>query len=367
MADVTALAMRPTPFFVETLQAEWDRGAAVAVIDHRLRGPELSRVLDMLAPTEIVDSVGRRTRHSSGRPTEDGDALIVATSGSTGFPKGVVLTHEAVQASADLTSRRLKIDSSDRWLCCLPVAHVGGLSVITRALLTGTAITVHDGFDPAAVTEAAHRHGVTRVSLVTRALGQVDSALFRTVLLGGAAPPQDRARNVIATYGSTETGSGVVYERKALDSVELRTDSESQLWVRSPTLLRCYRDGDDPKDADGWYPTGDAGQIVDGILSVSGRMADVIVTGGEKVWPGRIEPIIRSLPSVVEVVVVGRVHPEWGHQVTAVVEPSTVAPTLQEIKDAVRAELPDWWAPAALELVAGFPRTALGKIRRPEI
>ncbi|MFW2381975.1 MAG: AMP-binding protein, partial [Acidimicrobiales bacterium] len=131
MADVTALAMPATPTFVDILQAEWERGAAVAVIDHRLGGPELTRVLDMLAPTEVIDSDGERTRRSSGRRTEDGDALIVATSGSTAFPKGVVLTHEAVQASADLTSRRLKIDSSDRWLCCLPVAHIGGLSVIT--------------------------------------------------------------------------------------------------------------------------------------------------------------------------------------------------------------------------------------------
>ncbi|MFW2383845.1 MAG: class I adenylate-forming enzyme family protein, partial [Acidimicrobiales bacterium] len=268
---------------------------------------------------------------------------------------------------ADLTSRRLKIDSSDRWLCCLPVAHIGGLSVITRALCTGTALTVHDRFEPAAVTDAARRHGVSRISLVTRALGQVDPAMFRTVLLGGAAPPPHRPDNVIATYGSTETGSGVVYEREALDGVELRTDRNGQLWVRSPTLLRCYRDGADPKDPEGWYPTGDAGEIVDGTLRVSGRMADVIVTGGEKVWPARIEPIIRSLPSVVEVVVVGRVHPEWGHQVTAVVEPSAEAPTLQEIKDAVRAELPDWWAPGALELVESFPRTAMGKIRRSEI
>ncbi len=357
------------PLFVTALLSEWDRGCAVAPIDLRLDGAEQHRMLDTLAPTAVIGPDGERIERRSGRPTDDGDALIVATSGSTGHPKGVVLSHESVRASADLTSRRLGIDSSDRWLCCLPVAHIGGLSVITRAVLTDTALTVHDHFDPQAVIETVRREGVTRVSLVTRALRQVDPAIFRTVLLGGAAPPPDRAPNVIATYGSTETGSGVVYERKALDGVELRTDTDGQLWVKSPTLLRCYRDGVDPKDAEGWYPTGDAGEVVDGVLSVSGRMADVVVTGGEKVWPARVEPIIRSLPSVAEVVVVGRAHPEWGHQVTAVVEPADPAapPTLEEIRQAVRAALPPWWAPRAVELVESFPRTPLGKIRRTKI
>ncbi len=282
MAGVTALAMPANSLFVAALLSEWDRGCAVAPIDHRLDGSELHNVLDTLAPTAVIGPDGERTQRRSGRSTEDGDALIVATSGSSGHPKGVILSHEAVRASADLTSRRLDIDSSDRWLCCLPVAHIGGLSVITRALLRSTALTVHDHFDPEAVIEAVRREGVTRISLVTRTLRQVDPAAFRTILLGGAAPPQGRAPNVIATYGSTETGSGVVYDQKALDGVELRTDTDGQLWVKSPTLLRCYRDGADPKDTEGWYPTGDGGEIVDGVLSVSGRMADVVVTGGEK-------------------------------------------------------------------------------------
>jgi O-succinylbenzoic acid--CoA ligase len=361
--------MPASPLFVTSLLSEWDRGCAVAPIDHRLNGSELQSVLDALAPTAVIGPDGERIERRSGRATEDGDALVVATSGSTGHPKGAVLSHEAVAASADLTSKRLGIDSSDRWLCCLPVAHIGGLSVITRAVLTETALTVHDHFDPQAVIETVRRQGVTRVSLVTRALRQVDPAIFRTVLLGGAAPPPERAPNVIATYGSTETGSGVVYERKALDGVELRTDTDGQLWVKSPTLLRCYRDGVDPKDAEGWYPTGDAGEVVDGVLTVSGRMADVVVTGGEKVWPARVEPIIRSLPSVAEVVVIGRAHPEWGHEVTAVVEPTdpAVRPTLEEIRRAVRAELPAWWAPRAVEVVEKLPRTRLGKIRRNQI
>lgn len=370
MVSVTALAMPANERFVATLEAEWSSGSAVAPIDHRLTGSELQRVLEVLAPTSIIGPDGDRTLLESGRPAQDGDALVVATSGSSGFPKGVVLTHEAVKASAELTSRRLGVDAtSDRWMCCLPISHIGGLSVVTRALHTGTPLSMLERFDAAAVQAAVRSEGVTRISLVTRALTQIDPSLFTTVLLGGAAPPKDRPTNVIATYGSTETGSGVVYERAALDGVEMRVDESGQLWVRSPTLLRCYRDGSDPKDSNGWYPTGDAGSIDDGVLSVSGRIGDVIVTGGEKVWPARVEPLIRSLPSVADVVVVGRPHPEWGHEVTAVVEPSDSQhpPALDEVKAVVRKELPAWWAPRQLELVSKFRRTSLGKIERHRV
>lgn len=368
-ADLTALAVPAGPRFVEVLRREWDRGAAVCPVDDRLDTPERDRVLAALAPTHLVDESGARRRWPGGRPARNGDALVVATSGTSGFPKGVVLTHEATEASARLTSDRLMIDpAADRWLCCLPVAHIGGLSVITRALLTGTPLTVHDRFDPEAVQAAARIDGVTRVSLVTRALVQIDPALFTTVLLGGAAPPAQRPPNVIATYGSTETGSGIVYDRRRLDGVDLRTDGEGQLWVRSPTLLRCYRDGTDPKTPDGWFPTGDAATIDDGgLLHVHGRLAEVIVTGGEKVWPARVERLIAGLPGVAGVVVVGVAHPEWGQEVLARIEPDpgTRPPTLAEVRAAVRADLPSWWAPRRVEYVDRLRRTALGKIRRP--
>ncbi len=373
MTDLTALALPAGPAFVAALQGEWDRGAAVAPIDLRLPPTERATVLGELAPTHIIEADGERRSLGGGTPAESGDAVVIATSGSTGLPKGVVLSHEAVAASARITTAALGIDADqDRWLCCLPVAHIGGLSVIMRALLTRTPLTVHAGFDPAEVMHAVAEDKVTRTSLVTRALGQIDPALFTTILLGGAAPPSDRPENVIATYGSTETGSGVVYERTALQGVELRTDADGQLWVRAPTLLRCYRNGPDPKgtdpkDSDGWYPTGDAGVVDgDGVLSVSGRMADVIVTGGEKVWPARVEPLIAALTGVAGVAVVGRAHPEWGHEVVAVIEPINPAapPSIEAVRDAVRATLPSWWAPKRIELVTQLPRTPMGKIRR---
>lgn len=371
MSDLTALALPGGAPFVAALRGEWERGAAICPIDLRLPKAERDLLLAELAPTHIIEADGERRKLPGGRPVEAGDAVVVATSGSTGKPKGVVLSQSAVKASAKMTSDALDIDAAvDRWLCCLPVAHIGGLSVVMRALLTETPLSIHDRFNADSVMDSVRTSGVTRVSLVTRALAQVDPTAFTTVLLGGAAPPADRPSNVIATYGSTETGSGVVYERRSLSGVELRTDPEGQLWVRSPTLLRCYRDGSDPKDADGWYPTGDAGAVsADGVLDVSGRMADVIVTGGEKVWPARIEPLIAALPGVAAVAVVGREHLEWGHEVVAIIEPASFGapPSLDRIREAVTALLPMWWAPKRLELVASLPRTSLGKIRRDQL
>ena len=365
MADVVVLDLSPGPAFVDGLQRIWDDGDAAAPVDPTLPDAARSTWLDAVAPTAVLDAGGRRTL-DGGHPAEPGDALAVATSGSTGRPKGVVLTHDAVAASAEATSTRLGIDpGDDHWLACLPLHHVGGLSVVTRALHTGTPLTVHDGFDADAVMAAA-RGGVTRISLVTRALRQVDPAAFRTILLGGAAPPPDRPTNAIATYGMTETGSGVVYERAALDGVELRiVDDEVQL--RCPMLLRCYRDGSDPKTTDGWYPTGDLGSLDDeGVLRVEGRRGDVIVSGGEKVWPAAVEPVLQALDSVAEVAIVGRDDPEWGQRVEAVVVAADPAapPTIDELRAAVRAQLPHWAAPRTVRIVDALPRTSLGKVRR---
>ena len=111
------------------------------------------------------------------------------TSGTTGAPKGVVLTHDAVVASAVASSARLDVTADDHWLACLPLSHVGGLSVVTRALHTGTRLTVIGGFD----VDAVERSDATLVSLVSTALHRIDASRFRTILLGGARPPSDAA------------------------------------------------------------------------------------------------------------------------------------------------------------------------------
>jgi o-succinylbenzoate---CoA ligase len=367
-----ALALPAGPSFVEELQDAWDAGDAVLPVDLRLPAPARHHLLDALAPAVVVDADRRHTRRAGGREVEPGDALVVATSGSTGEPKGVVLTHEAVAASARATSARLGVDADrDRWLACLPLAHVGGLSVVTRALVTGTAVTVLDGFDAAAVTAEAEA-GATLVSLVTTALRRIDPGLFRTIVLGGAAPPADLPPNVVTTYGMTETGSGVVYDGRPLDGVEVRV-SDGEIHLRGPMLLRAYRgpDGDhDPTDGDGWFATGDGGEIDGaGRLVVHGRLGDMIVTGGENVWPDAVETVLRGHPAVAEVAVVGEPDDEWGARVVAHVVPAGPGdpPGLDELRDHVKQQLPPWCAPRRLVVAGELPRTALGKVRRASL
>ena len=327
----------PGPGFVAAVQRAWDSGDAVLPVDPRLPAPARQAVL---AAARSED------------PVEDGDAVVVATSGTTGEPRAVVLTHAAVAASAEATSARLGVDpATDRWLSALPLAHVGGLSVVLRSLLTGTPLT----FDPEAPA--------TLVSLVATQLRRMDVTRFRAVVLGGAAAPDDRPPNCIVTYGMTETGSGVVYDGVPLEGVEVRAVG-GELHVRGPMLLRCYRDGTDPKDAGGWLRTGDGGTVEGGVVRVAGRLADVVVTGGEKVWPDPVERILRRLPGVADVAVAGRPDPEWGQRVVAWVVPDGPPPDLDAVRDAVRAELPAYCTPKELVVVDALPRTALGKVRR---
>jgi O-succinylbenzoic acid--CoA ligase len=362
------------PRWVAELQRAWDAGDAVLPADTRLPRPALDALLVAMAPDELVEigsdgTVVRSPLHGA-RPVEDGDALVVATSGTTGVPKGVVLTHDAVAASALATSTRLSVDPDrHRWLACLPLSHVGGLSVVTRALHTGTDVEVHDGFDPARALDAASR-GATHVSLVATALRRIDPDAFECIVLGGSAPPASRPPHAVATYGMTESGSGVVYDGIPLDGVEVRA-VEGELHLRCPMLLRAYRDGSTPLTPDGWFPTGDLGEVdpTTGTVAVHGRAGDLIITGGENVWPTPVEAALAAHPDVREVAVVGRPDPEWGSRVVAIVVPvdPNRPPSLESLREVVKRTLPAHCAPREVEVVASLPQTALGKVRRGDL
>jgi O-succinylbenzoic acid--CoA ligase len=366
MDRLVALAMPGGDRFVDELRRAWDGGDAVLPVDVRLPDAAIAALLDEMAPTVVIDAHGDRVGRAGARPVEPGDALVMATSGTTGRPKGVVLTHTAIEASSRATSARLEVDPArHRWLACLPVAHIGGLSVVTRSLHTGTPFEVQPAFDATAVQAAAAR-GATHTSLVPTALARIDPTTFERILLGGAAPPEHIPPNCVVTYGMTETGSGIWYDDRPLDGVEVRV-VDDEIHVRAPMLLRCYRDGTDPKDADGWFPTGDAGELTaDGHLIVHGRRGDMIVTGGENVWPLAVEGVVARHPGVAEVLVVGRPDPQWGQVVTAVVVPADPSspPCLGELRDFARGELPPYALPRRLEVRDALARTALGKLRR---
>ena len=364
MPHLVAIDLPGGQAFVDALRRAWDDGDAVFPVDRRLPPAARAAVFESLRPDRLVDADGVRSLPGDG--VEPGDALVMATSGSTGTPKGVVLTHDAVAASAAATSARLRIGADDTWLACLPLAHVGGLSVVTRALHTGTGLVVHDGFDAERVADAA-RAGVTAVSLVSTALQRVDPSWFRVIVLGGSRPPDDRPSNCHTTYGLTETGSGVVYDGVPLDGVEVRISDDGEVLLRAPMMLRAYRDGSSPLDGDGWLHTGDLGRwLADGRIHVEGRRGDLIITGGENVWPDAVEAALLTHPAVAEVAVAGTADPEWGQRVVAWVVPAdpSAPPTLAELRRHVADTLPAFCAPKELRFATTLPRTALGKIQR---
>jgi O-succinylbenzoic acid--CoA ligase len=368
VADLVAIDLPGGPQFVQQLRSAWDEGSAVAPVDQRLAPPARERLLEVLRPAWVVTSDGRLPRPAA-LPVDDGDALVVPTGGSTGEAKAAVLTHAAVTASAMATSERLEVDPArHRWLACLPLSHIGGLSVITRSLLTGARLNVLDGFDAATVAAAGGPEVL--VSLVPTALARIDARLFYRVLLGGSEPPPALAPNVVTTYGMTETGSGVVYDGAPLRGVEISISPTGEVLLRCPMLMRAYRDGTAPFDEEGWFPTGDAGELDgQGRLQLHGRLSDMIITGGENVWPIAVERILRHHPGVGEVAVSSRPDPEWGERVVAFVVPADDAapPSLQELRALVRAELAAYAAPKELVLLASLPKTSIGKLRRSVI
>lgn len=364
MPHLVAIDLPGGDGFVDEVHRAWDDGNAVLPVDRRLPGPARAALFAALAPTRLVDALG--THRLEGRPVESGDALVVATSGSTGTPKGVVLTHDAVRASALASTARLGTSADDVWLACLPLAHVGGFAVLSRAVHTGAKLVVHDGFDAAAV-ELAARHGATATALVPTALQRIDPALFRVIVLGGARPPEQRPAHVRATYGLTETGSGVVYDGHPLDGVEVRIASDREVLLRCPMLLRCYRDGSSPVDTEGWLHTGDLGRwLPDGRLHVEGRRGDLVITGGENVWPDTVEAALATHPGVREVAVAGVADTEWGQRLVAWVVPKDLhdPPGLASLRAHVGESLPAFCAPKEVRVVDALPRTALGKVQR---
>ena len=336
--------------------------------------PHLDTLLATLAPDVLIDAAGDPSTLTGGRPIDVGDALIIATSGTSGRPKGIVHTHRSLEYMAFATSTALGVDGDTRWLVALPLNHIGGFSIIPRALHTGAGLELLPRFEAGAV-EAAARAGATHTSLVTTALARIDPSMFRRILLGGSAIPTDRPDNCIATYGMTETAGGIVYDGLPLNGVTVHIeapdhDGLGEIRISSPTMMRCYRDGTVPFDPEGFLATGDLGRMgPDGRLSVQGRADDVIVSGGHKVWPEPVEALLRGAPRVADAAVRARPDPEWGQAVEALVVPTdpSAPPSLGELRGIVKEHLPAYCAPQQLTLVDELPRTELGKLRRSRL
>lgn len=360
--ELVAIDLPTSHLMFRYVLEEWDRGNAVAPIDQRLGDEMKRRLVTDLAPARIIDSKGD-TRRPNSIPTVAGDALVMMTSGSTGTPRWAIHTHHSIQASARASAARLGSEPGDHWLLCLPASHVGGFSVFSRARHSGSNLTIHDGFDRVRVEDAA-RTGVTHVSLVATALRRIDPSLFRVILLGGSRAPSLLPNNVVTTYGMTETMGGVFYDGLPLDGVETSV-VDDEIVLRAPMLMSRYR-GEAP--IGDWFPTGDLGELSpEGRLVVHGRRGDLIVTGGEKVWPQDVESALLEHAGIKDCAVRGLEDEEWGQRVVAWVVPEGSDPSLADIRGWIRERLSSYHAPKELRVVTAIPRTALGKVDQPRL
>lgn len=354
-----------------------DRGATQVVVKPRL---DFDSVVELLAvpltgATAIVISPDRA----------DGDDLIrlagsdhrqahtvMFTSGSSGRPKGVRLSSANWEAAAHAFMEHLGLQPAERWLCPLPLHHVGGLSIIYRSLLAGGTVVLESDLDRA----AGWLDRVAWVSLVPTQLHRILSKRTDTftsplsVLLGGGPAASILVRRgleaglrVLPTYGMTESTSQAATARvpggplELLPGVDIEIDESEHIVIRGATVMLGYVG---EPEIEGVFVTSDRGRVhPDGSLEVLGRADRVIITGGEKVDPSMVESAIASLPGVTEVVVLPLADPEWGERVVAVFV-GDADPT--ELASVLRSTLPAYAIPKQWLRVDALPHTDLGKV-----
>ena len=319
----------------------------------------------------------------AGEEIDDDVALVVATSGTTGAPKGAMLTAAALTASASATHARL--GGPGRWLLALPAHHIAGLQVLMRSVLAGTTPKVLDvsgGFDISALPAAVRAMGPGRryASLVAAQLAKALSdpaaaaalAELDAVLIGGGPMPPAVAKDaatagisVVRTYGMSESAGGCVYDGVPLDGVRLRLDDATVL-LGGATLAKGYRNpvAPDPFAESGWFRTGDAGSIdARGVLTVYGRLDEGISTGGLTVQPHVVEAVIVAHPAVAQCAVFGVPDQRLGQRVVAAVV-ATGPLSLEELRAHVIESLDATAAPRELHLVDELPLRGIGKVDR---
>ncbi len=371
--DRVALAL-PSAQLVVALHACTLIGAVAVPIDLRLTAAERSLraagcklELAELAFGEPVSPTRRMT---------DETVTVMFTSGTTAGPKAVALSYDNWLWNALGSALALGLDPHERWLCPMPLAHVGGLSIQLRSAIYGTTVLLHERFETAAVLEALMDPGerVTLVSLVPTMLSRLlDAGLhepptLRRALLGGgpiAGSLLMRARHagvdVAPSYGMTEACSQIATDGWPLLGVEVLTGDDGEVLVRGKTVARGAL------APDGWLHTGDRGHFDEvGRLVIAGRIADTIVTGGENVAPIEVEDVLLDHPEVLEAAVFGRPDREWGERVTAwVVARGPVEP--EELRTHCAARLAPFKVPKTFELVTSIPRGPTGKLLRREL
>ena len=341
-------------------------GAVLVPINTRLTERERDELLASADPALMVDSpleihVDRAIR---GECESRAVCVRIYTSGTTGRPKPVDLTYGNFHASAVASAANLGVQADDRWLCCMPLFHVGGLSILTRSVINQTEAVIHDGFDADRVASALAEDHITLISLVPTQLSRlldlgVSAPHLRAALVGGGPIPPHLLEQtdlpVIPTYGMTETCSQV-WTGKPLPGAEIANGPGGELLIKGPMVAPgAIAD-------DGWLHTGDRGRIDEqGNLTVEGRLADTIVSGGENVSATEVEEALVSHPAIDDAAVVGREDDEWGQAVHAFV---VVVGDTSDLDAHLRERLAGYKVPKRIEAVEAIPRNAAGKILR---
>jgi O-succinylbenzoic acid--CoA ligase len=431
--ECVAIALAPGLDFAYALHACLLLGAIAVPVDLRLRESERRAVQEGAAV--VLEEPLRARAAGSDAPTAasvsrgavelhdlDAVAAVIHTSGTTSAPRPIELTYGNFLWSALGSAVALGRDPRERWLCALPLAHVGGLSILLRSAIYGTTAVVHPRFEVEPVLTAlmgsstdggervaggeraargdAAQGPVTLVSLVATTLARLlDAGLehppaLRCALTGGGPVPPALIERAAAagvpvslTYGLTEACSQVTTTPLAtladgrhragarasqapptagppLFCTGVRVQEDGEILIHGPTVARGAA------SADGWLRSGDLGRLNgEGCLEVTGRKADTIVSGGENVAPAEVEAVLEEHPAVLEAAVMGRAHERWGEAVTALI---VVRPGAELAEGVLRAHcaarLAPYKVPKQIALVAGpLPRTRSGKLLRREL
>jgi len=377
--------------YVVVLHALMKLGAIAYPLNTRLSVAERAAELERAGPGLVIsdrEDAGLTEADFPLLGEHDLDALCcrILTSGSSGHPRPVGLTYGNHLWSAVGSAFNLGVEPTDRWLCCLPLYHVSGFSIVMRSVIYGTTAVIHDQFDTDRVAESLEGDGVTLISVVATQLVRlleagVDLLPLRAVLVGGGPVPEDvvsealgRGATVVQTYGLTEAASQVTTlspldaKRKLgsagrpLLTTHLRIQG-GEILVQGPTVAP------DAADDEGWLHTGDLGRIdEDGFLYVTDRLGDLIVTGGENVIPAEVEEVLLRHDDVADAAAVGRADADWQEAVAAVVVlREGAAKDAEELRRHCALSLADFKVPKRFEFVSELPRTESGKLLRREL